>query len=543
MGRTLQVLSVTAVADLLARGGAELLSRGGLEVVPVVAVASVKLVTQLERLGWLLGWLLLAGVVFQTAPLLFPTDDRDWPASLQGRSGVAAGAVAAGMLVESAILEQQPGFQGTLPLEQTTLLVGVGVVLGSYLVAVGGDRPFERSWVYDPGDLDVHLDDGRVTFGRYVLFVLVLGVLLSATSLLFPLPELVVVGSQLGQATGVSLWAVVSPIPGGTDVGERLARGAAAVWAGVEYVPFLGYALVLLVSAFSYSAAYLRAADLAAMLRTTPLDAFVISAVVGTVIVLTVMSVDRYLERLYLKLGEDPERRAEVPRVPGLLVPAGLLLFGLELSRPEYPTSSPMYEDIVREANTVPGLEVTAASAAVLALGFALAVATLALSGRFEPRDSRLPDIVALPLSVVSLFAGLLLTQGGLDVAATAESAAGLVGLGLLVGLYPASFVEFERIARSIDLFDNFDKTTASGLFVCGCLSIFLSGVLWFVAVYVQLTGGGSWTIPLMIPSLLAFAVGVTGIALAPFVLSRKAGAVGLLFALLMSVMYLLKGG
>lgn len=440
MGRVTRLLAGTAAGELFVRALAELFGLDAVEAVPAVAVVTARATPGFQLLGWLLGWLLLGMVVFQVTPLLFPVADAPWAESLGARLGVALASVVVAVVFESVLLSGASGMSSPLAVGEFGVAAALLVVALSYPVARASSEPFRWSHVYSADGLDTSIDEGTVTFGRYVLFVLVLGVLLAETSLLFPLPELIVLGSQATHVAGLTLSAGGGyNLPGGADVAERLARGAAAVWAGAEYVVFLLYALVVLLLGFSVVGGYFVRVDVGHLAVAAPAVTGLFVASMLTTLAIVVLTVDRYLERLYFEVSGDAEAKAAVHRLPGLLVPAGVLVFVVETSHPGVPVSPALTESSQTTVNAVTSLDVTATSAAAAALGLTLAVAALVGSGRLPGLP--LPDVFALPLSAVGVGAGLFLADApGAFVAAPVEtSAMALAVLTVFVG-YPAAF-------------------------------------------------------------------------------------------------------
>ena len=204
MSRWTQALFGALSIDLLLRAIAELVGEGSAAAVSAGAGLLSRYLFDLSTLVWVYGWLLLWVVVFQLTPVLLPRQaDPDWTEGIANRALVATGSVAVGLTLEGWLawaegpLLETDVFAVRLlvqPVDAGALLVGI--LLGYAAVRWLGRTPLDRlasarSLLYRP---TARPDATRITADRYLLAIVILGAVLASVALLFPLPELVVVG-------------------------------------------------------------------------------------------------------------------------------------------------------------------------------------------------------------------------------------------------------------------------------------------------------------------------------------------------------------
>lgn len=546
MRRALQVLMATAAGDLIVRGVVELFGLGATEALPAAVVLGTKLALGLPLVGWMLGWLLLGMVVFQTAPLLVPVEGATWPGSLRGRVSIAAAAVTVAVAIETLLVTGQRGLSTPFQVGEALFWAPAVVGVSSYLVARTGSDPYEGPYAYSLRSIGGPMEGGRVTFGRYLLFVLLLGVLLAAVSLLFPVPELIILGSGVVSVVGVELsFGRSLNVPGGRDVAERLTRGAAVVWTGLDHLGFVVYALAMLLVAFAYVASTTLRVDIGAVATDDPAAAALLIVVLVTVLSTIVLTVERYLERLYYEVRDKPEAKKAVERLPGMLVPAGVLAMALETAGHGVAVSFFVVAETgdAVKLNAVTRLDPTVATWLLAAVGLAGSLVVLMNPSRVRQVPGS--DAVVMPLSGVAFMA--LLYHGGYPDAVLTnplDSVARLAGMAIAFGGYPLGYRW---------LLGSNDRPPY------GRLLVGLSWVVvgWIVALFIGLavlpldTVGASVSTAVAGPilgvfggvTLLLIFLGVTYIAVFPFTLPRRALYVLAVLAVPLSVMYLLKGG
>lgn len=415
-------LAGLAGGDLLARLAPELLGLGDSLVLPAGFVVASSLVLDWTTIGWLFGWVLFGSVVFQMAPLLFPVGVREWAHGLPNRAAMAVNAVGVGVFVETFVLEQ---FRfGTTPLPVDVGLFPVvlgGVVCLSLLSQAlppvrarsGLLYTFEESTYPSAGFPDVFVT-------QYVLLVLVVGTLLAEVSLLFPLPELLILAA-VGYDVTTDVVGV-GDVPARRDVAERVVQGGSAVWYGMRGIVLLLYSLAGLFAVFLLDYLYVELLGLWTLLSVRPVDAaFVLYCLTGATVLVAVANV-RFAERIPAQLRRQQGNRKAIlrtsrsdpletdqKRLPGFMVPAGLLVLSLEVARPAAIERLP--------AAAVPPLSLPAPVVGLALLAGALGVVTLLWPERLP--STSFTDYLVAPLSL-ACFLTLGIGLGFADVGALA---------------------------------------------------------------------------------------------------------------------------
>lgn len=368
------LLCATAALDVLWRTFPELVGVGDTVVLPAVLVVTSNLVLDAAAVGWGLGWLLLGLVVFTSVPRLYPDDVEDVASGVPLRLAAAVTAVAVGTLVERSIVEEWFGV-GTTPipygLERLGVVLAGGTLLFVAAVAVSAvarrgsdDRPrtseldpWEEggsptiSWRTDSGSgaLDP-FSSGRgsaeprrstlqaseaIDFSlsrtsgvgaaelvwRSVVLSACLGLLLAAISLLYPVSELIVIGWFASDLVDAALGSGAE-IPARADLAERFAVGASSVWGSAAGVySFLYVCVGLFAHLVVLFYVRLLLGDVWSANAGSLLFAFVC---LGAATIHAAAYWLRISERLPVALFDIPH--SALVRVPGLLLPSGLLL-------------------------------------------------------------------------------------------------------------------------------------------------------------------------------------------------------------------------
>ncbi|SFR35065.1 hypothetical protein SAMN04487947_0260 [Halogeometricum rufum] len=238
-----------AVTDLLFRGVAELVGIGDSLVVPLGMLIVSRHVLDLATIGWGIGWLFLFSLVFYFAPHLFPTRISDWAAGLPVRTALSVSAILVGIVTEKAIVSLIPSVGTTpFPLSVQSAVVVVGMTVPLFGVAtvlpnVGSSTRVlsydDESMVVLPKRMRTELSFFEFTF-RGAFVAVALGVLLAEVSLLYPIPELLVVGFAAYDSVGGSI-GTPSYLPAGRDLAEKISTGTVAAWGGIRELLVLLY--------------------------------------------------------------------------------------------------------------------------------------------------------------------------------------------------------------------------------------------------------------------------------------------------------------
>lgn len=511
----LEVLGSIAVLDVLLRVVADLLLVLDATVLPEGVLLASRLATGSSAVGWLLGWLLLGLATFQALPEVFPEDATRVGNDVVKRAVVAAGAVGAGLYLDTLVASfpvlGAARFQpGVLWLVGSLLAVAVPV----FLAADVSVTPVTR-YVYYRGSADEEqpLPVGRtVLVSRTLLVVVLAGFVLAVVSRLFPLPEVLV----LGVAARQRLAPASRPREPG-DLAERLMRGIRSIWAGPKGVVGVGYGLVAMLSALTLTLGYLRALVNDPDPLADPLAAVFLLATLGVGTLFVVVATTRAIERLPASVGVATEGDELVgPRIPGLLLP-GTALFALYEANREGATDSLQHTLTVAPGDLAVALVV--AAVALVLLAKPLLVPRLPVSDYLA-----VPVSAALAMGIVSTMLGL--EQGTYEFGAATP----VVLLYVFVLAYLSPFLGYEAFNsdRWEDDADAESETTffrlASEAFVAGAVfvgavvgGIVLRLVLFFAPP--ELVGVVISTV--MIPALFGVAI---RLALLPLYLPEQLG-------------------
>ncbi|WP_254273208.1 hypothetical protein [Haloarcula marina] len=501
-----RVLAGIAGTDVLVRVVPELLGLGDSLLLPVAFVLTSQFVLDWGTVGWALGWTLFASVVFQLAPLLFPRRLHEWAHGLPNRFTMAVSTVAVGVFLEKLLVESL-GF-GTTPLPVPTAFFPVVVlfVFGLCLVArfvtpVRVDTPFLYS--FDASVYPVAESEGMLVVTQQLFVVCFVGLLLAELSLLFPLPELLVL-SVVGYDGVAAVMSDVEELPSRRDVAERVVQASTAVWHGPRGIIWALYATAGLFAAFFVDYLYVDALELWALSTVRPVDAAFAAYTLAGMTVLVAIATLRLAERIPLELqdglGDQIARERLRPnvspagvsttnggprnegtpladdstrRLPGLMVPAALLVMSLELARPNYTGDPPVSQ--------IPPLELSAPIVALAVVAGVVGVATVVRPDAFP--SSGLSDYQAGAVSVACFFT-LGLGVGFFDVAgsATGSKPALVVTVSNVVlwaGVTLAPFVGYEL--DPIEDYENRGKALVEGL--GGSVVLLVGSVVFFFLV------------------------------------------------------------
>lgn len=397
-----------ASVDLATRMVPELLGFGDSLLVPVGALLATTYALELSTAGWLFGWLLFATVVFQMSPLLFPRRRHEWAHGLPNRFALTVSAVAVGVFVEQGILLGLDAGRSPLPLSLDRFPSVAAAVFGLLLLSrLLPPVRWESNLLYS-FDRAIYPEDRAGTgifTTQHLLVVLLLAVLLAETSLLFPLPELLVVAVVGGDLLGRPF---TGSVPARRDVTERVVQGITGLWIGPRGLLWFFYSSFGLFAVFFFLVLYVDFLDFWALLARRPRTAAFVAYCFGGMAVLVIVSSVRLLERIPAQIHTQ-RRRDELatrtsgatppavdrPRVPGLLIPAGVLWVLLEVARPAFENGTPAAE--------MPPFTVTPTLVAVAVVTSLVGLLTVVRSEWFPATP--LSDYQAAALSMACLFA------------------------------------------------------------------------------------------------------------------------------------------
>ncbi len=322
-----------AVGEVLLRTVPEVLGFGDNIVLSAFAVIASRVFLDASTVGWVFGWLLLLGVVFQLTPYLLPERFAPITAGLPFRLTLTAIVATVGIFVERLILESWVD-AGNTPLDISIEVAGP-VTVASVIVfsIVFSLPPLGRSLrllaapdaTYVATDR-VPLEMPLLMFGAHcTALAVLLGTVLAEVSLLYPLPELLVLG-VIAHDEVLALVGSVNQLPARRDVAERISIGSVAVWHGLRSSISAMYLVGTLFFFIPYLLLNTTQLELVTQATARPLAVgFLALCLVPATVHVTLFCI-RGLEQF-----AETRHRA---RVPGLLLPAGLLVGLLGLHRP-----------------------------------------------------------------------------------------------------------------------------------------------------------------------------------------------------------------
>jgi len=383
--RTLSLAGVFVLAtvDLLVRVVGEVPIIGDTVLVPALAVLTTRMVIDAQTLGWGLGWTLLGVTAFWFTPYLFPQQYSRWASGLPIRLSVALSATVTAIGLEAVALRRVLEV-GSVPVPVSAELIGpaiicgtVGLTLSQLVPPVGNETalltPSDSSTVVLPPEQWEQMS-GFSIVARGTILICLLALLLTTASILFPLPELLVIAIVVSD----TLNSLIAGLPQQRDVVESIAYGATAVWGGVSMLTNLVVCVVALSLIVWFELRLLR-------LSTLPVDTPVAAA--GAIAFFLAMTTTalyyiRLIERFPAWISA---KSVEVrPRIPGFLLPASVLfLFS--------------FREVIQAVQTS-GATTTAIYMILVGSMSTLALVTT-LVPQYFPRTG-ITDEVAIPLSM-----------------------------------------------------------------------------------------------------------------------------------------------
>lgn len=462
-------LALFVIVDLFARLFVDIVGLGDSIALPVSLLLTSKYVFDWATLGWVFGWILYASVVFQMAPLLLPRERYEWAHGLPNRLTMAIGAVGIGVFIEREVLQFFNVGSTPLPLSANDFpLVIIGIIALLAIALLLPPIRIDSSFLYTFERTTYPIREPPSTYliGPYLLVVGILGVLLAHVSLLFPIPELLILG-LLGLSFGRTVISDASAIPARREHAERIVQGASAIWQGPRGLVWVGYIAMTMFVALALDAAYLIMLDPFRLLGVRPLDALFVLYCLTVMTVVVMISSTRLAERIPARLHERDsdtlpehvrERAKELQelsdealrekiseiqpdnaddefiekkieeirsvgrstvsrktppgtdkeRVPGFLLHAGIPVMVLELARSDYVSNPPVSE--------IPALELSP-----LFVGVALTAGSAGLVSIARPSIWPTFDLSDYKYTIYS-FAGLSTTTLGIGFYSVANS-------------------------------------------------------------------------------------------------------------------------
>lgn len=331
-----------AVGELILRTLPEFLGLGDNIILPVVVLLSAKHLLDVAVLGWGVGWLLLFAVVFHYGPHLFPAKIVDWAAGIPVRLAVATSSVFVGMLVEQAIIQTAfPDATQIITITPEVVSYTLGwTVLGFAVAAVLPAYGATNELLSKPSGTFVLLSDeirDNISFWGFTLrgaFVAVaVGVLLAEVSLMYPIPELLIVGVVMYDGTLEYLLGL-TPVSSRRDLVERFSTGTVAAWGTAVNVTILGYVVGILFGVVLLSLYAFSRIDLATIFDAGPARVVFGGLCLLPAVVYVIRYCDQILHRIPARMhiimhGWDSVDEVP-PRVSGALIPPAALLLAFD---------------------------------------------------------------------------------------------------------------------------------------------------------------------------------------------------------------------
>lgn len=323
-----------AGTDLVIRVFAEFLGLGRTLGLVVPTIVTGRLVLGLDTVGWVLGWVLLWALLFLYGPLFFPSQGEpstDWTLGLPNRLLVATAAVGVGITFESglAVFESLANYGGIVSSPVSVPpLVAVGLLgatlVGHLVVRNGGPT----SWTVANLPIPPRPRGRPIAPDRYLSAIVVLGTILAVVAVLFPLPELLVMGFGAASVLG-GVAPLTTPSVYLLAIREDLVRGmlggALAVWQELEDLFHLVYVLAPLLWFWLLAVGTIHLLDLQMAVFQSPLSLFLLLALLGA----AGGHVTLFAFHLSLRIRARAQREEQPPLVPLFLLPVGLAMFVL----------------------------------------------------------------------------------------------------------------------------------------------------------------------------------------------------------------------
>lgn len=389
MSRWDQALFGAVSVDLLLRVLAELVGGGSLAAASAGVGLFSRYVLDLGTVVWAYSWALLWVIVFQLTPVLFPQQSKgDWTESVLHRALLASAGVTMGVTFEGWVAWLETMFSETSvltlrvfisPAEAVGILCAVG--LGYLLVSRIGQTPLDRfasrfGLLFVPQQ---RAKEGTITVDRYLLAVFILGILLGTVALLFPIPELLIIGLQLTDFL-VGLGALVAG--SGTyfstrsDIAEGMIGATLAVWGDLEELFHIVYVLAPLAFVAAVLATVIKGVAFGTVFVRQPVGAAVLISsllvAAGHVLLYSFRLCQRIRDRKIAESSHDEsggQPLSDRARIPLLLLPVGILMAVVTLLLAE-PSTNVTTGEITK-------LDMSAGVGSLAVLGTALAIVTV----------------------------------------------------------------------------------------------------------------------------------------------------------------------
>lgn len=346
------LLAALAGSGLATRVVPDLLELGDGVLVPIGLVVSAW-VLEWSHVNWVMSWVLLGAVVFQLAPLIFPRNYAEWAHGFPNRLLFAAGSVGVGIFLERHLHEWTDlgATPFSAPIEYLAvvfLLVGLAApvvrLVPSFTVDSGLIYSFGRSEYAVQKPTEVSFTS------QYLLAVAVVGVILTELAMLFPLPELLMAGFVVSD--GIRGRILGAKPPSRRDFAERHIASVTIIWTGLRGAVWLLYSIAGLLFAILFTVFIYQKVRYSLLGWGNLKESVFILGAVATMTLLVVVHSVRLTERIPLEAGTlewGPNTRVIDPggeflrrrtRIPGCLIPAGILLACTFYAMPQGTTSS-----------------------------------------------------------------------------------------------------------------------------------------------------------------------------------------------------------
>jgi hypothetical protein len=336
---------LVGLVDLLLRFVVEVLGLGRTVGISAGAVFGTRFLLGLDLVGWVFGWLLFWLLLFWSAPLFFPrqgSPDDDWTAGLGNRFLLASATVGVGITIEGwlAAFETRFNFENLVsspvfvaPVEAAGLLA---VTLVGYVAVANMTTKtrVDRQYLYEPSE---RYEGGTVTGDRYLLAVIVLGVILATMAVLFPLPELLLVSLQTADflvAIGIAVTGAEYVIAARNDIVEGMTGAVLSVWGDLRELFHLVYIVAPLLLFWFLAVVAVAGIAFESAVASSPPGLAVYGLCFLTIGVQVTFHSYRLSERVRDRLvdaetaTENEALHTEMkPRIPLVLIPAVLAWF------------------------------------------------------------------------------------------------------------------------------------------------------------------------------------------------------------------------
>ncbi len=369
------LLGGLASVDVVARAVPDVVAAADATILPVGLRLGTDAAAGYDAVGWAIGWLLLWTAVFAAVPAAFPRQLLVWANGVAARVGLATAAVTVGLYLEAGawlvvtrvgdVARGPTWFPVPVWTFPAALLVLAAVFWLTRVMPVrhpglgSGLIPYTGLTQTDDGSVTVEAHrvvydgeiDGDRLLSRWLLLVVLAGLLLSVVALLYPLPEVVFL-ALAGRELTRRVVGSASTGPAYKDIAERYVRSLGAIWVGPRGVLGVVYAVVAVPAMLYLDFTYLTVLGNREAVVASPLALGFLVATLGVATVGVTAASVRLAERLTAEFVDRDDEEGitatdlddlddRLPRVPGyMLLPAALVVL-YESVRSHPPTDPP----------------------------------------------------------------------------------------------------------------------------------------------------------------------------------------------------------